>query len=203
VLGGGIRATGGRVSVAGTPYTGTRAESRARRVRFIPEEPLRNACAPRMSVSENLAFRAFDRRGEDPDRPPTLWLDKGAMARRARDLIARFKVKTASSEAPIATLSGGNVQRAVLARELTDPVDLLIVVNPCFGLDFAAVSEIRNRIVAARNAGTAVLLISEDLDEILELSDRILVMSEGRLVYETPAATAEVGAIGRHMAGHH
>jgi simple sugar transport system ATP-binding protein len=203
VLGGQIRATGGRVVVAGEPYTGKRVESRSRRVRFIPEEPLRNACAPRMSVTENLAFRAFDRRGDDPQKPPTLWLDKGAMSRRAKDLIARFKVKTASSEAPIATLSGGNVQRAVLARELTDPVDLLIVVNPCFGLDFAAVSEIRTRIVAARNGGAAVLLISEDLDEILELSDRIVVMSEGRLVYETLAAEAEVGAIGQHMAGHH
>ncbi|TXM90087.1 ABC transporter ATP-binding protein, partial [Methylobacterium sp. WL122] len=189
--------------VAGAPYAGTRAESRARKVRFIPEEPLRNACAPRMSVVENLGFRAFDRRGDDPTAKPTFWLDRGAMARRGRDLIERFKVKTASSEAPIATLSGGNVQRAVLARELTDPVDLLIVVNPCFGLDFSAVSEIRNRIVAARNAGAAVLLISEDLDEILELSDRIVVMSEGRLVYETPAATAEVATIGRHMAGHH
>ncbi|GJD32157.1 Ribose import ATP-binding protein RbsA [Methylobacterium adhaesivum] len=203
VLGGQIRATGGRVTVAGAPYAGTRAESRSRKVRFIPEEPLRNACVPRMSVAENLALRAFDRRGDDSDRPPTLWLDKGAMARRARDLIARFGVKTASADAPIATLSGGNVQRAVLARELTDPVDLLIVVNPCFGLDFAAVSEIRNRIVAARNAGAAVLLISEDLDEILELSDRILVMSDGRLVYETPAAAADVATIGRHMAGHH
>ncbi|WP_375457188.1 ABC transporter ATP-binding protein [uncultured Methylobacterium sp.] len=203
VLGGQIRATGGRVEVAGASYGGTRAESRARRVRFIPEEPLRNACAPRMSVSENLGFRAFDRRGEDPAKPPTFWLDRGAMSRRAKALIAGFKVKTASSEAPIATLSGGNVQRAVLARELTDPVDLLIVVNPCFGLDFAAVSEIRNRIVAARNAGAGVLLISEDLDEILELSDRILVMSDGHLVYETPAAQAEIGTIGRHMAGHH
>ncbi|WP_375463886.1 ABC transporter ATP-binding protein [uncultured Methylobacterium sp.] len=203
VLGGQIRATGGRVIVAGEPYVGTRAESRAHRVRFIPEEPLRNACAPRMSVAENLAFRAFDRRGEDPTGAPTFWLDRRAIVRRGKDLIDRFKVKTASSEAPVATLSGGNVQRAVLARELTDPVDLLIVVNPCFGLDFSAVSEIRNRIVSARNLGAAVLLISEDLDEILELSDRIVVMSDGRLVYETPAATAEVATIGRHMAGHH
>ena len=91
-------------------------------------------------------------------------------------------------DAPIATLSGGNVQRAVLARELTGEVDLLVVANPCFGLDFSAVAEIRSRIVAARNGGAAVLLISEDLDEILELSDRILVMSEGRIVYETPGA---------------
>jgi len=202
VLGGRIRASGGRVIVAGEPYSGLRAQSRARRVRFIPEEPLREACAPQMSVAENLAFRAFDRRGEDPSGPPTLWLDRRAMTRRAKELIDRFKVKTASSEAPIATLSGGNVQRAVLARELTDPVDLLIVVNPCFGLDFAAVAEIRTRIVSARNGGAAVLLISEDLDEILELSDRIAVMSDGRIVYETPAAAADVGTIGRHMAGH-
>ncbi|MGF3023746.1 ABC transporter ATP-binding protein [Methylobacterium aquaticum] len=203
VLGGQIRATGGRVAVAGLPYAGTRAESRSRRVRFIPEEPLRNACAPQMSVAENIGFRAFDRRGDGTDGRTAIWLDKAALRRRANDLIARFGVKTASAEAPIATLSGGNVQRAVLARELTDPVDLLIVVNPCFGLDFAAVSDIRSLIVAARNGGTAVLLISEDLDEILELSDRILVMSEGRLVYETAAAEAEIGTIGRHMAGHH
>ncbi|MET7244042.1 ABC transporter ATP-binding protein [Methylobacterium sp. EM32] len=203
VLGGQIRAMAGRVTVAGAPYAGTRAESRARRVRFIPEEPLRNACAPLMSVAENIGFRTFDRRREDAAGRPAIWLDRGAMRRRAHDLIARFGVKTASAEAPIATLSGGNVQRAVLARELTDPVDLLIVVNPCFGLDFAAVSDIRSRIVAARNGGAAVLLISEDLDEILELSDRILVMSEGRLVYETPAAEAETAVIGRHMAGHH
>ena len=204
MLGGQVRATGGRVVVAGAPYAGTRAESRARKVRFIPEEPLRNACAPRMSVAENLAFPRLRPARRRPDgQADLLARPAGRWRRRGRDLIERFKVKTASSEAPIATLSGGNVQRAVLARELTDPVDLLIVVNPCFGLDFSAVSEIRNRIVAARNAGAAVLLISEDLDEILELSDRIVVMSDGRLVYETPAATAEVATIGRHMAGHH
>jgi simple sugar transport system ATP-binding protein len=208
VLGGQIRAAGGRVEVGGKAYDGRRAQSRARRVRVIPEEPLRNACAPRMSVAENLAFRAFDRRDDgapvaEASRRPTVWLDTGAMRRRARDLIARFGVKTASAEAPIATLSGGNVQRAVLARELTDPVDLLVVANPCFGLDFTAVAEIRARIVAARNAGAAVLLISEDLDEILELSDRIVVMSDGRIVHAVSRAEADARSIGRHMAGHH
>jgi general nucleoside transport system ATP-binding protein len=94
------------------------------------------------------------------------------------------------------------VQRAVLARELTGAVDLLIISNPCFGLDFSAVAEIRARIMTARNGGAAVLLISEDLDEILELSDRILVMSEGRIVYETAAGTADIAEIGKHMAGH-
>ena len=78
-------------------------------------------------------------------------------------------------------LSGGNVQRCVLARELDGDVKLLIVANPCFGLDVKAVAETRARIMAARNAGTAVLLMSEDLDEILELADRIVVMHDGRI----------------------
>jgi ABC-type uncharacterized transport system ATPase subunit len=76
------------------------------------------------------------------------------------------------------------------------------VSNPCFGLDFSAVAAIRDRLVAARNRGAAVLLISEDLDEILELSDRIAVMSEGRITFEAAAKGADVAEIGAHMAGH-
>ena len=186
--------------VGGTAYGATRAETREHQVRFIPEEPLRNACAPRMAVAENLSFRTFDVNGGEK---PAFWLKLKSMRSAARVLVERFQVKTASLESPIATLSGGNVQRAVLARELTGDVDLLVVANPCFGLDFSAVAEIRSRIVAARNGGAAVLLISEDLDEILELADRILVMSEGKIVYETPGDRADVGIIGHHMAGHH
>jgi len=110
--------------------------------------------------------------------------------------------RTPGPDAPIGSLSGGNVQRAVLARELSDDVALLIASNPCFGLDFAAVAEIRTRLMEARNRGAAVLLISADLDEIFALSDRIVVMSEGKLVHETPVETADLGLIGRHMAGH-
>ncbi|XAZ19683.1 ABC transporter ATP-binding protein (plasmid) [Sinorhizobium sp. B11] len=190
----------GRVSVKGAIYGATRPETRKNNVRFIPEEPLQNACAPRMTVSENLAFRTFDLKADGND---AIWLNKGKMKKRAIDLISDFKVKTASSSSPIAALSGGNVQRAVLARELTGEVDLLIVSNPCFGLDFSAVAEIRARIMKARNSGTAVLLLSEDLDELLEMSDRIMVISEGKLVYETPARSADIGVIGAHMAGHH
>ena len=96
----------------------------------------------------------------------------------------------------------GNVQRAVLARELSESVSVLIVANPVFGLDFAAVAEIHDRILAARNAGAAVLLVSEDLDELLELSDRLLVIFDGRIVHETPTAQADIGVIGPAMAGH-
>ena len=94
------------------------------------------------------------------------------------------------------------MQRCVLARELDGEVDILIVANPCFGLDFKAVAEIRAQIMAARNRGAAVLLVTEDLDEILELADRLVVMFEGRVVQETTAAAADRTVIGRSMAGH-
>ncbi|CDX23852.1 ABC transporter related protein [Mesorhizobium sp. ORS 3324] len=190
----------GEVWVRGMPYTATRAEARELNVRLIPEEPLKNACAPKMTVAENIAFRTFD---VDGNGKPVSWISAGAIKSFSARLVQQFKVKTASLSSPIASLSGGNVQRAVLARELTGEVDLLIVSNPCFGLDFSAVAEIRARIMKARNAGAAVLLMSEDLDELLELSDRILVMSDGALVYETPIAEASVQTIGEHMAGHH
>jgi simple sugar transport system ATP-binding protein len=153
-----------------------------------------------MTVGENLAFRTFDR---SPVSAGGWWLNGAAIRRRARELIAGYRIKTRSTESPIGTLSGGNVQRSVLARELSGDVDVLVVANPCFGLDFAAVADIRGQIVAARNRGTAVLLVSEDLDEILDLADRILVMSEGRIVHETTAAGAEMRVIGQYMAGHH
>lgn len=188
----------GGMTVHGVRYTATRAEERRLHIRYLPEEPLRNACAPHMSVAENIGLRSFDAKGGGT----RFWTSARAMRQQAETLVAGFRVRTASIDAPIASLSGGNVQRAVLARELTGEVDLLIISNPCFGLDFTAVSEIRGRIIAARNAGTAVLLMSEDLDEILELADRVLVMSEGRIAYETPASTADIATIGHHMGGH-
>ncbi|MBU1173961.1 MAG: ABC transporter ATP-binding protein [Alphaproteobacteria bacterium] len=190
----------GEIRVKDRPFRASRRQCRDNNVRYLPEEPLRNACAPKMSVAENIAFRTFDTiEGSGRER---FWLDGSETRRRGAELVAAFKVKTAALDAPIASLSGGNVQRAVLARELSGDVDLLVAANPCFGLDFSAVAEIRARIMAARNAGAAVLLISEDLDEILELSDRILVMSEGCIAFETPIASADIAEIGRHMAGH-
>jgi ABC-type uncharacterized transport system ATPase subunit len=171
----------------------------AQRVFCLPEEPLRNGCVPQMSVAENLAFRVFDQPGFAAG---GWWLNRGALRQRARELIARYRIRTPSPETPISALSGGNVQRTVLARELSGEVEVLIVANPCFGLDFLAVAEIRAQIVASRNRGTAVLLLSEDLDEILELSDRVFVMFEGRLVYESAIGDADLGTIGARMAGH-
>lgn len=189
----------GHMAVGGRPYRATREEMRERRVFAIPEEPLRNACIASMSVAENLALRDFDRA---PLRAQGWRLDRRALRRRATERIAEFKVSPPLPERAIGTLSGGNVQRAVLARELGQPVEVLIVANPLFGLDFASVADIHARLLAAREAGAAILLVSEDLDELLELSDRIAVMSAGRLVFETDAAGADRAMLGRYMAGH-
>ncbi|WP_095590598.1 ABC transporter ATP-binding protein [Actibacterium ureilyticum] len=189
--------TAGRIAIKGRPFGATRAEAQALNVRYLPEEPLRNASAPHMSVAENLALRVFD---TGPG-GPILWLNRKAMIRDAQARIAAYDIKTASPHSPIATLSGGNVQRTVLARELDGDVDLLIVANPCFGLDFNAVAAIRGRLMAARNRGVAILLISEDLDEIFELADRIAVMSCGRLAFVAQAGATDVAEIGAYMAG--
>ena len=180
-------------------FAATRAQNRRLKVRSLPEEPLRNACVGELSVSDNIGLRAFDRA------PATRsgWLRASALRERARRLIAEFGVRTRGELAPIRTLSGGNVQRAVLARELSDEAEVLIVSNPVFGLDFAAVAEIHQRLMDVRNRGGAVLLISEDLDELLALSDRIAVMSEGRIVHEADALQADRHVLGGFMGGSH
>ena len=189
----------GRIFVRDQPFEPTRKDFDRFKVYGLPEEPLKNATAPRMSVAENMAFRAFDK---PPMAKAGFWLSKRAMRARAAELIAAYKVRTTSPDAPIETLSGGNVQRAVLARELSGAVDVLIVANPCFGLDFASVAEIRAQIMDQRNNGAAVLLVSEDLDEILELADRVAVMSEGRITFVAPVGETDRTTIGHHMAGH-
>ena len=190
-------AASGEIRVGGEPYRGRRAEIARHRVGSLPEEPLRNACVAGMSVAENLALREFD----GPPLSRGGWLSPRRMVAAALPRIASFGVKTRGPNAPIGTLSGGNVQRAVLARELSRDCRVLIVMNPVFGLDFSAVDEIHRRLLEARNDGAAVLLVSEDLDELIELSDRLLVMSEGALVFETAQPSRDRTEIGHRMGG--
>ena len=199
VLAGQRKVKGGQIHVQGARYHGTRSELRRHHFHLLPEMPLQNACVGAMSTADNLAFRAFDTPFCTRIR---MFLNKFAIHHRAKDLIGRFNIRPTAPAVPIRTLSGGNIQRAVLARELDDHVEVLVVANPCFGLDFKAVSEIRSRIMQARNRGAAVLLISEDLDEVLELADRILVISAGKIVHETSNEHADRSVIGHHMAGH-
>ena len=199
VLAGQKPLTDGGIFIHGKRFEPKRGHFDRFKVFGLPEEPLKNATVPRMSVAENIAFRSYDK-------PPIAslgwWLSPGPMRKRAEELIERYRVKTTSPDSPIEALSGGNVQRAVLARELSGDVDVLIVANPCFGLDFASVAEIRSQIMEQRNRGAAVLLVSEDLDEILELSDRVAVMSGGTISYVSPIEDTHRNTIGQHMAGH-
>jgi simple sugar transport system ATP-binding protein len=189
----------GAVIVNGRRFDATRKDFADLKVFGLPEEPLKNAAVKRMSVSENIAFRSFDK-------PPMAsigwWLKPAAMRDNAVRLIDKYHVKTPSAETPIENLSGGNVQRTILARELSGDVNVLIVANPCFGLDFASVAEIRAQLIDQRNKGAAILLVSEDLDEILELSDRVAVMSGGQITYQAPIDETDRNTIGKYMAGH-
>jgi len=199
VLSGQRPLTDGRIFIHGKPFEPKRADFDRFKVFGLPEEPLKNAAVPRMSVAENIAFRSYDK-------PPITslgwWLSPGPMRKKAEDLITRYRVKTTSPDSPIEALSGGNIQRAILARELSGDVDVLIVANPCFGLDFASVAEIRTQIMEQRNKGAAVLLVSEDLDEVLELADRVAVMSGGSITYVAPIAETDRATVGTYMAGH-
>ena len=199
VLAGQRQAIAGKILVRGMPFEPTREQIVRHKIYCLPEEPLQNTCVGNMSLAENLAFRNFDR---EPHAVGGWLINQHMIRRSAQSLIEQYNIKPPYPHLPIRSLSGGNVQRAVLARELSDGVEILIVVNPCFGLDFLATDEIRLQIVAARNRGTAVLLVSEDLDEILELADRTVVMFNGQLVYETTSSGADLALIGRHMTGH-
>ncbi|TYL89761.1 ABC transporter ATP-binding protein [Bradyrhizobium rifense] len=199
VLAGQREAEDGEIRVAGDPYHASREEMRRHKMSLLPEEPLKNACVGGMSVADNIAFREFDRA---PFASGGWWLNRGAFRDDAKKKIGQYKIKTRTPDTPISALSGGNVQRAVLARELGSEVEVLIAANPCFGLDFAAVAQIHAEIMAARNRGAAVLLVSEDLDELLELSDRLVVMFHGEFVYEARTSEADLTEVGRHMAGH-
>lgn len=192
------RILSGHISVNGKPFQPSRLQSREAGVRYLPEEPLHNACAARMSVSDNIALRSYD---EAANGRVSFWLNRDRMRQYADRLVQDFNVNTLSLDTPIESLSGGNIQRAVLARELTGNVRLLIVSNPCFGLDFVSVTQIRQRILNACAKGTAVLLISEDLDEILELSDRVVVMSEGKITFQCDVSEADPSVLGHYMAG--
>lgn len=191
--------TQGQIIVGNKNFDASRKDYADLKVFGLPEEPLKNAAVKRMSVAENIAFRNFDRA---PMADIGWWLKPAVMRESAQHLIDTYRVKTPSTETPIENLSGGNVQRSILARELSGDVNVLIVANPCFGLDFASVAEIRAQIIDQRNKGAAILLISEDLDEILELSDRVAVMSEGQITYQAAIGDTDRTTIGAHMAGH-
>jgi simple sugar transport system ATP-binding protein len=193
-------ATGGDVYVNETCLTNA-SPLRAIRagVSHVPEDRVEMGLVGDMSVAENLALKAY--RTAELSRGPVLVPDK--MRRFAEGLIAGFDIATPGPETRVKFLSGGNLQKAILARELTACQGLLVAVHPTRGLDVGATESVRDLLLRQRDRGTAVLLISEDLDELLEVSDRIAVMFEGEIVGIVPVEEADIDTIGLMMAGEH
>jgi general nucleoside transport system ATP-binding protein len=166
-------------------------------VRVVTEDRHHNGCVLDMTVGENLLC---DRIGDAPySRRGVLSLK--AIDEAARTLIADYRVKTPGPNTLIRSLSGGNQQRAVLARELSRPVRVLVAAQPTRGLDIGAIEEITERIMATRDAGAAVLLVSSDLTEIMALADRIAVLYRGRIVGVIDRDDATATLLGQLMAG--
>ena len=197
VLGGLRGPSEGSATLDGEVFTGRGVRAvRARRVASIPADRLHDGVAAGMTITENVI-------AVDYHRPPLSrrgWLDVRAAREATRRLLADYGVVARSADEPIASLSGGNMQKVVLAREVASRPRLLIASQPTRGVDVAAAQFLRQRLVDLRDSGAAVLLISSDLDEILALSDRIAVMYRGRIVAHFPADT-DAGELGLYMTG--
>ena len=164
---------------------------------YCPEDRLRFGVAPGLSIQDNLVSKSYAKAPVGAG----FMLDRGGARRHARELAERFDIRGADLDAPVASLSGGNLQKVVLAREISANPRLLVAAQPTRGLDLGAAEATRRLLLEQRNAGRAVLVISEDLDELLQLSDRVAVIYEGRITGTFPAHRADEETIGLLMAG--
>ncbi len=191
-------ATGGTVAVRGRRLRGGDArEAIHAGVAHVPEDRLHTGVAPSLSIASNMVLKSY--RGSRAARGPLLRLR--AIREHAAALIRRYDVRGGGPELPARQLSGGNLQKVVLAREFDGEPRLLVIASPTRGLDVAAIETVHRYIRQAAAGGVGVLLISEDLDEILALADRIAVMYEGRIAAELAVGEATVQEIGLLMAG--
>jgi simple sugar transport system ATP-binding protein len=194
VLSGMRRPTSGSVTVDGVELAGADPARVMRgRVGRIPEDRHASLIGE-LSVAYNLALERLDdfRRGGR--------IDEGRVREHAIELIRRFSIR-ARPDDPVATLSGGNVQKVLLARVLSRDPRLIVVSQPTRGLDVGATEYVRSQLLARRAEGAAILLVSEDLDELLALSDRLIVMYEGHIVGQMLTADVDVEDLGMLMAG--
>ncbi len=165
---------------------------------YIPEERMVDGVIKEFTVAENFVLQNH---GHPPFSRGGLWMNFRAITRACRDAIQSYEIKTPSTETSIKSLSGGNIQKLVLARELSRKPRVLIAAQPTRGVDIGASEYIHRRLLDERSKGTAILLISEDLDEILALSDRIAVMYEGKIVDIMPREAVNIQQLGAMMAG--
>ena len=164
---------------------------------YIPEERMRDGAIREFSVQENLFLRDHSA----PEFTRGIFLNFAKMSAHTREIIKAYSIKTPGMDTPIKNLSGGNIQKLIMARELARHPKVLIAAQPTRGVDIGATEYIHQRLLEQRAAGTAILLISEDLDETRTLSDRIAVMYEGQIIGIVARDQATVEQIGLMMAG--
>jgi len=163
---------------------------------YVPEDRKHDGFVSSFSVAENLVLNTFD----EPPYAKGPALDLAAIRRNAEDRVAEFDIRTQSVDAPMTSLSGGNQQKVVLARELSRPLSALIASQPTRGVDVGAIEFLHGRLVTERDRGTAVVIVSTELDEVVALADRVAVMYRGRLVGIVPPDTSRE-VLGLMMAG--
>ena len=190
------RAAGGSITLFGRDIA--QAPPRLRRaggLHFVPEERLGRGAVPTMSLAHNTLLTrtaAVSRLG---------WIDTAAVKRLADDLIKRYKVKAGGAGAAAKSLSGGNLQKFIVGREIDAQPKLLIVSQPTWGVDVGAAAQIRAALLKLRDDGCALLVVSEELDELFQISDRLLVIAQGKLSPSVAVAQATVEMVGEWMSG--
>jgi len=191
------KVTSGEITIDGQNVTHIHLRQRMESAAYIPEERMRDGAIKDFTVQENLFLRDHS----SPKFSFGIFLSVTKMAAHARELVKEFNVKTPQLDTPIKNLSGGNIQKLIMARELSRDPKLLIAAQPTRGVDVGATEFIHQRLLEQRAAGKAILLISEDLDEIRSLSDRITVIYEGKIMGIVDRCHATVEGIGLMMAG--
>ena len=184
------------IEISGQPVGSlSPGKRRALGMHFVPEERLGRGAVPVMSLAHNLLLtrkEAISRGG---------WFSPQALRAQAKAIIARFNVKAGGPDAAARSLSGGNLQKFIMGREIEVKPQLLIVSQPTWGVDVGAAAQIHAEILALRDAGCAILVVSEELDELLALSDRLQVIAKGALSPSIARAEASVALIGQWMSG--
>jgi simple sugar transport system ATP-binding protein len=190
------RAPDAAISLFGQPIGRLRAGARRKLgLHFIPEERLGRGAVPTLSLAQNMLLT----------RNESLrflgWIDRQALKHQTASIIERFKVKSGGPGAVARSLSGGNLQKYIVGREIDAVPKVLVVAQPTWGVDVGAAAQIRAELLALRDAGTALLVVSEELEELFEMTDRLHVMARGRLSPSIGTSAATVELIGEWMSG--
>jgi general nucleoside transport system ATP-binding protein len=190
--------THGKILVDGMPMRAGDARAAIKGgIAYIPEDRMGTGTAPNLSITDNLILKAY--RDKEFRLGPLVRSHKASV--HSRDLMKRFDVRAPGPDTFVRQLSGGNVQRVLLARELSAKPRVILAVSPTRGLDIASTQDIRKMLIDTADGGAGVLLISEDLDEILHVADRIAVLYEGRIVGVVKRADVTMQDLGLMMSG--